>query len=88
MSDVCGSGDGHCCWFNGVPCQHLSPSQRAAYKWQCDLKVKYSTWEEVHESPEYIADVQQKMRDLGYEIDCGSFPPKGVACHDCGNGVK
>tara|TARA_R110000803_G_scaffold210829_1_gene284078 strand:- start:21943 stop:22113 length:171 start_codon:yes stop_codon:yes gene_type:complete len=52
--------------------------------WQCALRVKYPSWEEVHQSPEYLSEVKDKMVGLGYDIDCGDWPPAGVDCNDCG----
>lgn len=80
----CGTETVHCCWFDGKPCQFVEPATRDAYVWQCALRVKYPSWEEVHQSPEYLSEVKDKMVGLGYDIDCGDWPPAGVDCNDCG----
>lgn len=80
----CGTKDTHCCWFKGEQCQYVEPSNRAKYKWQCSLKVKYKTWEGAHSSPEYIKDVKPNMIEAGYSCNCGDWPINGIKCNDCG----
>lgn len=80
----CGTADKHCCWFQGEECVFVEPSNRENYKWQCALKVKYGTWEAVHESPEYLESIKPKMLDVGYSCNCGDWPIAGVSCNDCG----
>lgn len=80
----CGTGEIHCCWFQGKKCLYVEPSQVEGFKWQCHLRAKYSSWDEVHQSPEYLLNVKIKMRDAGYKIDCGDWPLLNTKCNDCG----
>lgn len=85
MTGLCGTAKEHCCMFNGVECPFVAPAARERFEWQCNLKVKYGTWEEVHNSPEYLTFIKDQFVKIGRpDMDCGDYPIKGEKCHTCG----
>ncbi len=82
----CGKND-HCCWFDGKRCQFLVTSQHPDFDYSCILRTMYGSWEEVHKSEEYLEVAKLDLKKAGYKIDCGDWPPDGVACHTCGKNV-
>jgi hypothetical protein len=84
---LCGTGDGHCCWFGGAECAFVEPVAMSVYKWRCGLRAKYGSWDAAHASPEYIEHVKAKMNAVsGLGLDCGNWPPFGRKCNTCGEG--
>ena len=81
----CGTGSDHCCWFSGEQCEFLSPSREEGFKWQCDLRAKASSWEDVHVSKKYIEIIKPKWASIGMpDKNCGDWPYSGQSCNDCG----
>lgn len=81
----CGTGKEHCCWFKGVQCEFLEPSNKEGFYWQCGLRAEAESWEEVHQNPLYVDNVKPKMAEIGYpDSNCGDWPLAGQKCNDCG----
>lgn len=80
----CGTSANHCCWFKGKECLYLEPCESEEFKWQCHLRAQHGSWQEVHQSKEYLLNVKIKMVEAGYNIDCGDWPLPGHKCNDCG----
>jgi hypothetical protein len=82
-SELCGYGEGHCCWF-GTVCEHLEETTNER-RWSCKLKEKYGTWDEVYGSPEWPGVLANAMAvGLPVTYKCGDWPTKGERCGECG----
>ena len=83
---LCGTGQGHCCWLGEAgACPYVEPSPEEGYNWRCSLRAARNSWEEVHLSAEYIADVKPNLIAIGYPTtDCGDWPIPGMTCKECG----
>ena len=82
---LCGTSEGHCCWLKGSICPHVIRVDRPDRIWACSLFDKYGNWTDVHNSPEYIKDVQPMWDEHSIKgKGCGDFPLMGMTCMDCG----
>ena len=77
----CSSGEKHCCWVDGQPCQFLRENE-GGRRWACALMLELGDWESVHADPRY-ADIGAFFQSNGI-ADCGDYPGPGAACGTCG----
>lgn len=55
------------------------------FNWRCGLRAELGGWPSVYLDQRYIDDVKPWLIAMGYPtVDCGSWPPPGVTCNDCG----
>lgn len=80
---LCGTNEIHCCWFKGKECQHVIRIDNPPFKWACRLRLKYNSWDEVHQSEEYVPEIKQKMKVVGAGVECGHWLPTNQQCNDC-----
>lgn len=82
----CGKGKNHCCWFRGIICPFLVPSNVEGFKWCCSLRRDLGSWQAVHTSEIYQRYVQPMFELIGHpDWKCGYYPPEGMKCNTCGN---
>lgn len=82
MAD-CRAAAGHCCWIAGAVCPLLrDDGAAAARRWVCTARERAGSWTAAHALPEYIQHVRPTMLAIG--VDCGSWPPAGDTCAECG----
>lgn len=84
----CGTGDDHCCWFSGVACKYVAPSDNPDFNWQCTLRTELGSWDAVHNDARYKQDVIPLIDALGKGQHkgkhCGDYGPEGWGnCMTC-----
>lgn len=69
----------HCCYLKGITCKFLreNTSSGNTCRWTCTLRERYGNWEDVHNSPEYLATVKPVWTELNIK-DCGEY-----TCENC-----
>ncbi len=75
-----GNGPDHCCHLGkyGV-CQFLEENTTPGRRWACSLRRIAGSWDAVHTSPLYLAEVKPKLDEIGITVDCGDWPQKNPA---------
>jgi len=80
-----GNGEKHCCWVGGAVCPHLEENTVEGRRWACGLLMKYGSWAEMNNSPEYkpIGDHWLTIRSpFNY---CETFVPNETQCCQVGD---
>jgi hypothetical protein len=84
-SSLCGTANGHCCWFSGVECAYVEPVADGDFKWRCGLRADHGSWEAAYATSEYVENVKEKVNAVGnLGLDCGDWPSVGRKCNTCG----
>jgi len=85
MSKICHRNlADHCCWLNGVPCPHIKENVQEGFRWSCGLMIKYQDWDIVHNSAEYLQDVEPfwvTFKERTNFTKCGDW-----TCENCIDG--
>ena len=85
MSNCSGNNEGHCCHFFSGVCQFLEENTVPGRRWACSLLRKYGSWEEMYLSEEWKIVIADAIASgLGEDYRCGSWPPPGHKCGECG----
>ena len=90
-----GNSEDHCCYLWKKVCPFLKEYKDGPRRWSCGLYEQYGSWESVHASKEYIAEVApdwEKIVEWGKQFQpeeklakkCGDFPMPGEKCYTCG----
>lgn len=85
-----GNSEDHCCYLSrGQVCSFLKEYKDGPRRWSCGLYEKYGTWEAVHTSDEYVAEVAPEWERIvennkTISTKCGDYPMPGEMCATCG----
>ena len=81
MTTLCSTGDEHCCWLKGKPCEYLRENA-GGRRWLCVLRHELGMWGKVHDDPRY-QPIHEYLSSRGV-ADCGVYPGPDKTCGACG----